>query len=166
MSKKHLVFFCLISVFLLSSNFSFSEEKVYYHIAKIVRVEQKKEKKISPNPAEVNGSPSKDSLPVEWNTHRDKTWDAMVSKMGKNDAYALVTLKIKNQEVILKYQPDWRFSPAWPEGAQIKVRFDSTGENAYIKQIDGPDLKAKVVRLNKFSQLICNEDLMKEILTI
>ncbi len=151
MSIRQFTFVFLVSIFLLNPNFSFSEEKVYYHIAKIVRVEQKTEKKTTPNPAEVNGSPSKDSLPVEWNTHRDKTWDAMVSRMGKNDAYALVTLKIKNQEVTLKYQPDWRFSPAWPEGAQIKVRFDSTGENAFIKQIDGPDLKARVVRLNKTS---------------
>lgn len=155
MKKTNFILLFLILISFSVSSVAFTDESRSYQTAQVVQIEQKEEKVSPPHPAAGNSSSysSREPSSLEVSEQNSHLFDFLFASIFKTEKYHLVTLKMEDQKLILKYQPGWsaKYAPDFIERGSVEIRFDPKKENAFIKKLNGKELKAKVIYFDKVS---------------
>lgn len=152
-------YFCILSIyFLLFSFSSTAEENLTYQMGQVIHIQERAEP-ISTVPANFEDKTAYPQERSRTGSQGSKAADAAIDNFflmttpPKIENYLFVTLVTDQEKLIVKYQPSLiaKHFPDFTEGKSVEIRFDPRRENVYFKQLNGKELRAKIVQIEKIN---------------
>lgn len=155
-TKKY--FYIIIIYFFLFSFNTIAEENLSYQIGRVIHIQERAEP-ISTVPANMEDKTVYPQEKSRAKSQGSKAADAAIDNFflmttpPKTENYLFVTFITHQEKVIVKYQPSLiaKHFPDFTEGKSVEIRFDPRRENIYVKQLNGKELRAKIVQIEKIN---------------